>query len=194
MAWRFILILVASFFNQFYFLYKMTDMKIILIGSLFTATLIYSVLMSLMTFTTTHLSIFPTAYISSIKNKKSSKYYTTLLSNTISSYIITFSLFMLLLESFLELSKKTNIISSLRINSIIFFTLFVLILIGFISLLAIYANRDNFFVSKDKNNMDYNYPFFATLAYTIIFIILGSYYISIVDKNYQSKKNKNKAV
>ena len=170
----------------------MMDTRIILIGSLLTTTLIYSVFMSLMTFTSTNLNFFPTVYNSAIKNKKSSKYYSTLLSNTVFSYVLFLLLLILLAEGILDLSKKLNGYSTLYLNSIIFFTVFLLILLIFNALLVLYAEEEQFFTSK--NNIEYNYPFLATLVYTVAFIILGAYYIFIINRLYQSKKQKKLTV
>jgi len=164
----------------------MVDQKIITIGVLLTVTLIYSIFMSLMTWGKGNINFFPTAYNSALKNKKKSNYYYTLLSTTSFSYLLLFLIFFFAIEKLYSISKKLNITRSTYTIYLIFFVSSLISLLALDTSLGYFSVKDDYF-DKGIKSLEYNYPFYATTVYLIIFLIVGSFSVNNLRNEYKNK-------
>lgn len=141
---------------------------------LFGFTVGYSILMSILTFDQKSLNTLPTIY--KLGSNKKGKYHTTLITTTISSY-----LFILLFLLFIV--RSDSILEEYKYQYYLFFGLLLLINITSSILFAIYSIEEKTFTKNKFKNLEYNYPFFVTLSYSILILILGSITVHNLRKN-----------
>jgi hypothetical protein len=149
---------------------------------LFALTVIYTVFISLLTFTKDNLSFLSQVYINGISQK--SAYKDTLYASCGYGYFLTVLLFSLLL---IVMNRGTSKIAGSYNLLLTFFIVSTLILLT-LSFLSGWLSYHEKVFTKGVKNLEYNYPFYINVLYSIFFIILAFWYISDL-KNYKMVKN-----
>jgi hypothetical protein len=146
---------------------------------LFSSSIIYAFFMSIMTFTKNNFSFLSDRYVSQINKDKKSNYHSTLLATTIGSYFGALIIFILLFER-LATSDEFGHIARFKSEILFLFLLGLFVLLSLTILLAYFSINERMFGTGNNTNLTYNYPFFNTLCYLIVFLVLGSLYVNNV--------------
>jgi len=137
----------------------------------------YAVALSIMTFENKN---FPTIYLGGIHDSEKNKYHDVLYSSLVGSYINVLVMIILAAENIFSKTKsKLTYLFNFALGSFIFG---MVVLTTFNILFVEYAKDENIFGHENKNNIDYNYPFFATLTYSVFFFIFGIIYLVYLNK------------
>lgn len=132
----------------------------------------YAAALSILTFETKN---FPTVYASAIHDSEKSKYHDVLYASLAGSYINVFIMLIMVCENIF--SKGKSKLTSLFNAAVGLFIFGLLVLTALNILFVEYAKEENTFGHQAKNNITYNYPFFATLGYSVFFFIFGIIYL-----------------
>ena len=83
---------------------------------------------------------------------------------------------MLLIERLVTKDEKGHVVK-FKWEILAMFIFGILVLLSLTILLVYFSTQENVFGTSGSANITYNYPFFNTLAYLLIFIVLGSLYV-----------------
>ena len=144
---------------------------------LFASSVIYAFFMSIMTFTKNNFSFLSDRYVFQINKDKTGNYHSTLLATTIGSYIGSLAIMILLIERLITKDDYGHV-TKFKQEILFMFLLGVAILISLTVLLAYFSNSERVFGTGSSENLSYNYPFFNTLSYLIVFLVLGALYVN----------------
>jgi len=148
---------------------------------LFSIAVIYSFFMSIMTFTKSNMTFLDNRYVTQINKDDRGNYHSTLMATTIGSYVGAFILLILLIERLVTKDEEGHVVK-FKWEILAMFIFGILVLLSLTILLVYFSTHENVFGTSGSANITYNYPFFNTLAYLIIFIVLGALYVHNIFK------------
>lgn len=143
---------------------------------LFASSIIYAFFMSIMTFTKNNFTFLSDRYVFQINKDKTGNYHTTLLATTIGSYVGALAILILLIERLVTKDEYGHV-TRFKGEILFLYLLGLAILISLLVLLGYFSVDERVFGTGSSVNLTYNYPFYNTLCYLIIFIVLGALYV-----------------